>query len=38
METAFAILLVGLFLGLLLWEISLRIRIVKFLIKLFRRR
>jgi hypothetical protein len=38
METVFAILLVGLFLGLLLWEISLRIRIVKFLIKLFRRR
>jgi len=37
METFYAVLLVGLFLGLVIWELSLRIRIVKLLIKIFRR-
>ena len=37
-QTVFAILLVGLVLGIGLWELSVRIRIVKFLVKLFRRR
>ena len=37
-QTVFAIVLVGLVLGLALWNLSLRFRLVKFLINLFRRR
>ena len=37
-QTVFTILLVGLVLGIGLWELTVRLRILKFLIKLFRRR
>jgi len=37
-QTVFTILLVGLILGIALWELTVRLRILKFLIKLFRRR
>ncbi|HSE19160.1 MAG TPA: hypothetical protein VLB46_19015 [Pyrinomonadaceae bacterium] len=37
-QTVYSILLVGLLLGLVLWELGLRFRIIKFLIKLIRRR
>lgn len=37
-QTVLTILLVGLVLGIGLWELTVRFRILKFLIKLFRRR
>jgi len=38
METFYVVLLLGIVLGVVLFELSLRVRIVKLLIKIFRRR
>ncbi len=38
METLFVIVVIALVAGLVIWELSLRIRLVKLIIKFFRRR